>query len=155
MSLKKKHVTHFMMFQKFPWCWLWNTLNNILVWFTMALSHPFKVDCYPVLLPCLFSIWYSKLLCCGCVDASIFFVRHETFQPVVQNQTFFLSFFLFLFLFWRVWSSTVYDVFSRQLMVSPHPLWLQSPAQNCPSSTGISTHLGGLWCVCVHVCVCV
>ena len=34
-----------------------------------------------------------------------------------------------------------------QLVESPHPLWLQNPAQNFPFSTGASTNLDGPWCV--------
>ena len=41
------------------------------------------------------------------------------------------------------------EFFACQLAESPHPLWLQSPAQNFPFSTGISTNVSRPWCVCV------
>ena len=52
-------------------------------------------------------------------------------------------------------ASTVWNSLPASLRNLPTLSWLQSPVQNFPFSTGISTDLDGPSCVCVCVCVCV
>ena len=62
-------------------------------------------------------------------------------------------------LFFQFHCSNWLEFAACQLAESPHPLWLQSSAQNFSFSTDISTDVGGSWfvylCVCVCVCMCV
>ena len=77
--------------------------------------------------------------------------ERETFEsPKTQFQIHWLPLFQFQ-------CSNCLEFAACHLAESPRPLWLQSPVQNFPFSTGISTDVGGSWCVCVcvYVCVCV